>query len=65
VQDRTSRPRTSPRQTSVELAQQIVTARIAEHVGVGELSGLLVVPASTTGRCCVVRACRTWPMSTG
>lgn len=47
--DRSSRPRTSPRQVSVELTQQIVAARVAEHVGARELSLLLGVPASTVG----------------
>jgi transposase InsO family protein len=47
--DRSSRPRTSPRRTSVELTQRIVATRIAEHVGARELSGLLGVPASTIG----------------
>jgi transposase InsO family protein len=47
--DRSSRPRTSPRRTSVELTQKIVTARVAEHVGARELSVLTGVPASTIG----------------
>ena len=47
--DRSSRPRTSPRRTSVELTQQIVAARVAEHVGARELSVLTGVPASTIG----------------
>lgn len=47
--DRSSRPRTSPRRTSVGLTQQIVAARVAEHVGARELSVLTGVPASTIG----------------
>jgi transposase InsO family protein len=47
--DRSSRPRTSPRRTSVELTQQIVATRVAEHVGARELSVLTGVPASTIG----------------
>ena len=47
--DRSSRPRTSPRQVSVELTQQIIAARVAEHVGARELSVLTGVPASTIG----------------
>jgi transposase InsO family protein len=47
--DRSSRPRTSPRRTSVELTQKIVAARVAEHVGARELAVLTGVPASTIG----------------
>jgi transposase InsO family protein len=47
--DRSSRPRSSPRQVSVELTQRIVAARVAEHVGARELSVLTGVPASTIG----------------
>lgn len=47
--DRSSRPRTSPRQISVELTQQIIAARVAEHVGARELAVLTGVPASTIG----------------
>jgi transposase InsO family protein len=47
--DRSSRPRSSPRRTSVQLTQQIVAARVAEHVGSRELSVLTGVPASTIG----------------
>ena len=47
--DRSSRPRTSPRQVSVELTQKIISARVAEHVGARELSALTGVPASTIG----------------
>jgi transposase InsO family protein len=49
LQGRSSRPRTSPRQISVELTQQIIAARVAEHVGARELSVLTGVPASTIG----------------
>ncbi len=47
--DRSSRPHSSPRQTSMELTQRIVATRVAEHVGARELSVLLDVPASTIG----------------
>jgi transposase InsO family protein len=47
--DRSSRPRTSPRQVSVELTQKIIAARVAEHVGARELSLSTGVPASTIG----------------
>jgi len=47
--DRSSRPRSSPRQTSVQTTQKIVAARVVEHVGARELSALLGVPASTIG----------------
>lgn len=47
--DRSSRPRTSPRQVHPELAARIVAARVTERVGARELSALLGVPASTIG----------------
>ncbi|MCW2778778.1 MAG: family transposase [Frankiales bacterium] len=49
LQDRTSRPRTSPTRTSVQVMQQVIAARVAEHVGARELSVLTGVPASTIG----------------
>ena len=47
--DRSSRPRSSPRQVSVQLTQAIIAARVSEHVGARELSVLTGVPASTVG----------------
>jgi transposase InsO family protein len=47
--DRSSRPRSSPRQVPAELAERICALRVAEHVGARELSSLTGVAASTVG----------------
>jgi len=49
LQDRSSRPHTSPTRTPVRVEEQIVAARRAEHVGARELAVLLDLPASTIG----------------
>ena len=47
--DRSSRPLTSPNRTPVEVVQDVIALRVAEHVGARELSLLTGVPASTIG----------------
>ena len=49
LQDASSRPRTSPRQTPLAVELRIVAARVDEHAGPAVLAGLLTLPASTIG----------------
>lgn len=49
LRDRSSRPRTSPQRTPVEVELRIVRARLDYHAGPAALSGLLGLPASTIG----------------
>jgi transposase InsO family protein len=49
LEDVSSRPRTSPRQTPHAVELQIVAARVDEHAGPAVLAGLLDLPASTIG----------------
>ena len=49
LQDRSSRPRTSPNRTPAEVEDRIVATRQAEHVGAAELAVLLGLPTSTIG----------------
>ena len=47
--DRSSRPRSTPTRTSLQVELRIVRARVEEHAGARVLAGLLDLPASTIG----------------
>ncbi len=47
--DRSSRPRTSPTRTPLQVELRIVQARVEEHAGPRALAGSLALPASTIG----------------
>jgi hypothetical protein len=49
LEDASSHPRTSPRQTPLAVELWIVAARVDEHAGSAVLAGLLELPASTIG----------------